>query len=352
MKSIFLSFLALSITIANVASAQSNLKRTERLDNERVINGVVVKADNGASTALLEISFKGAKGLITANKICGASLVSPRFVENGRVAWIPGDRNARWAITAAHCLLDRKQSAIPANNIKLIAGRLNKSQTDTGEERKVLAAISHENFQELRKALSHDVAILYLDEASKDPEIDRYSIALPRIEERELSYKAYLSLHTQGWGRTSVKATGKKSPVLLEANVPLVDWDVCKSAYDKIGATDQIEFNMLCAGSLYNGGDACKGDSGGPLMFRPESGSGLNMRINFSHPILLGVVSWSEACGRQDLYGVYASVTQFIGWFDEKVHQLNDCRKNADETKFSDCLKKANFTVNDQTSLK
>lgn len=64
-----------------------------------------------------------------------------------------------------------------------------------------------------------------------------------------------------GWGRT--RRRGGASSVLREARVPLVGEADCKKNY----RPELITSNMICAGNLGGGIDACRGDSGGTIEF-------------------------------------------------------------------------------------
>lgn len=337
MKLFTLSFLLISIMMPFPVKAEFKQSRAERSNRERVIDGVEVQAADGASTARITVDLGDFKNY------CGASLVSPLKQKDGSIAWRPSIPGARWAITAAHCILGPNSTAVSADKISLVAGRLNENIEDEGEKRHIWAAVMHENYKQLSHAISNDVALLYLDPPSKDESLKRKSIALPRIGERWLSNTPSLSVYVQGWGNTEPE--DKPSNRLLEAQVPLVEWDTCRKEYDKIGFRDQIEPNMLCAGFKYGGADSCRGDSGGPLIFRPKNGKGSNVKVHFSHPLLLGVVSWSEGCGRQDLYGVYASVSQFVGWFDTKVIEFFGCRSLHHERDVTECLEEYHFEI-------
>ena len=72
----------------------------------------------------------------------------------------------------------------------------------------------------------------------------------------------------------------------------------------------QITDDMLAAGVMGIGGkDACQGDSGGPLVV--DDGEG-----NF---VLAGVVSWGSGCADPNYPGLYARVSYFEEWINEKL---------------------------------
>ena len=78
-----------------------------------------------------------------------------------------------------------------------------------------------------------------------------------------------------GWG--SLKERGQGSKVLMEVQVPQVDFQTCKTSYRWLAE------GMICAGNMTHGGkDSCQGDSGGPLWTFDEQSqvSLLFIRIN------------------------------------------------------------------------
>ncbi|XP_060951649.1 complement factor I isoform X3 [Limanda limanda] len=97
-----------------------------------------------------------------------------------------------------------------------------------------------------------------------------------------------------GWGRTE---DGRDSPVLLWANVSLID--DCQRFYK-----DRFKPGMMCAGNLDGSVDSCQGDSGGPLVCEDELG----------RSYLWGIVSRRDKCGQPGFPGVYTQVAHYFEW--------------------------------------
>ena len=105
-----------------------------------------------------------------------------------------------------------------------------------------------------------------------------------------------------GWGRT----VGGRTPgadYLQEAKLTVKDFESCKQKNGYL--LPIVDASMLCAGE--NGKGGCQGDSGGPFVCE-EGGSF----------VLRGIVSWGHSLCRTDHYTVFARVSSFINWINEK----------------------------------
>ena len=95
----------------------------------------------------------------------------------------------------------------------------------------------------------------------------------------------------------------------MYVSVPLISNEKCIKPHTIYSSSD-ITSNMICAGGrVFDGGpigDACSGDSGGPLII-PKSNTD-------DTAMLVGIVSFGFRCGRSDAPGVYTRVTEYVSW--------------------------------------
>merc|ERR1711980_1553 len=104
-----------------------------------------------------------------------------------------------------------------------------------------------------------------------------------------------------GWGTTSFGGNRPTSGLLQEVDVKTMsNAECCGSKYRY--RCSQITNNMICAAR--DGHDSCQGDSGGPLITAESSGKYTQ----------IGVVSWGAGCAAVNAPGVYARVTDQLGW--------------------------------------
>lgn len=102
---------------------------------------------------------------------------------------------------------------------------------------------------------------------------------------------------------------GPSSSNLQYAQIPVVNNEKCKAVF---GQRTVIDDRILCAGWTTGEKDACKGDSGGPLMYGKSEGD--NVRY-----YEIGVVSYGFRCAEPGYPGVYTRVTNFIDWIQRNL---------------------------------
>lgn len=186
-------------------------------------------------------------------------------------------------VTAAHCAL-----ATPSINMRVVAGRSD-LRTPTGVVAQVADIWTHPSF--VAPSRGEDVSVLTLDQS-----LDFAPLGLAGPADGKL-YEPGTRATVFGWGHTT--PTGKPSPMLLSAVVPVVSDAECAHDYDGYRPN-----TMVCAGLSQGGVDACQGDSGGPLVAGDK---------------LIGVVSWGDGCARPESPGVYARVINYYDVLEPQI---------------------------------
>lgn len=144
----------------------------------------------------------------------------------------------------------------------------------------------------------YDIAILILERNLTDASPIGYG-PLETSQEREL--------YIAGWGDLYFQHN-KLSDQLMEARISRIPQSTCQQWGESFLSYGKITDAMLCAADLINGRDYCRGDSGGPLIARKGSDASL-----------VGVNSWSVACGNSKFPGVYTSIAATREWIDAVV---------------------------------
>ena len=113
-----------------------------------------------------------------------------------------------------------------------------------------------------------------------------------------------------GWGVTQKSNSNSLSEILQRASLQTEANLVCGQKYEQLFGFPIIQDNMLCAHSD-DGQDACRGDSGGPLIKEHPDDP--------SKDSVLGLVSWGEECGHEHYPGVYSRVSASHNWITDTV---------------------------------
>lgn len=128
-----------------------------------------------------------------------------------------------------------------------------------------------------------------------------------QVEKKTDRVKPGTMCYITGWGSSTFQ--GSKSQILMQAKMPIVEYNTCAKANQPLG--EVVDSLMLCAG--YGGNSrvsGCHGDSGGPLVCQDESGLWT----------LRGTVSWGDHyCKGGPTYSVFVRINSYVEWIKCKM---------------------------------
>jgi hypothetical protein len=205
-----------------------------------------------------------------------------------------------WVLTAAHCVYPEM-----VNRFKIRLGGRDLARDD-GVSFDIDRVVIHPRWNPKEGHHQfYDIALLRIvaDKPQLRPGVDptRPPTYAPIPIHRGPAPAEGQAVRASGWGKTHDVTLDRVSAVLLEAELNVVGRPRC-AATPGYGTTF-IHSDVVCAGSP--GRATCRGDSGGPIVFRDGS------------PVLVGVVSWgAHRCNGGDAPSVYTRVAAYADWID------------------------------------
>jgi len=199
-------------------------------------------------------------------------------------------------VTAAHCI--SKDGTV---DFDVVAGAHRQSEPVNGEQSvPAQRAIVHPNYG-TGTGQDNDIAVVKLARPIKfSPTIQ--PACLPAQGEK---IDDNVNGIVAGWGK--LREGGRNPEQLMQVIIPTISGATCKQLVSKTNPDTE-----LCGGFDQGQKDSCQGDSGGPYFFESKNGYTLH-----------GVVSWGAGCAQARTPGVYARVSHFADWIQEKVKELS-----------------------------
>jgi len=213
---------------------------------------------------------------------CGASLISSKHV-----------------LTAAHCA-DAFQVGMTVQIGDQCRGLFDNNCKQPYQERTIKKWIPHPQYKETLYTLTHDFAILTLEDESTMTPVELDMTGLSHTFTREKK-----NLWVAGYG--VLEQDGNVQPTQIKhVEKTFVEQRICAEVY--YGLSE----DMFCAadpgrdGDLADWEDSCQGDSGGPLLDKDNQ-------------LLIGVVSFGQGCASPGYPGVYARISDEANWIKDTV---------------------------------
>ncbi|XP_012287956.1 trypsin-1-like [Orussus abietinus] len=188
--------------------------------------------------------------------------------------------SAYWAVTSAHCTAGGTISSLT-----LLAGTTNR--LSGGALYRISRIVNHPLFDQ--RTHNNDIALLKVSVPFNFNDLV-HPIPLAYSGQTPTTGSAAM---VSGWGSFSTNSPAL-STYLQSVVIPVIDNSTCNKLLN-----GRITANMLCAGPLTGGKDACAGDGGGPLVVN-----------GFLH----GIVSWGVGCAQRNSPGVYTNVSALRLW--------------------------------------
>lgn len=204
--------------------------------------------------------------------------------------------NDTFVLTAAHCCyLDGN----PVTKMRIVAGVHNRAKKDHHwQERKVARCFIHPEYDGVKHF--NDIALLELEYPLSINERVRPALLPRQGEELNMELESSYYATVIGWGATE---TNKSSVVLLEAQVPIEDPQLC--------STIKRDYpRSICAGAAGIG--PCFFDSGGPLMVQKKDKQWYVFGLTIHGPEV------ESPCGKGV---IFAKTSSFIDWI--KTYSCN-----------------------------
>jgi secreted trypsin-like serine protease len=206
-----------------------------------------------------------------------------------------------WILTAAHCLIDQGRS-VAGRDYRIRLGVYNPRATE-GISYPIQQIFPHPDFDP--ETYAFDIALVQYDPRRAQQEGPVNSIARIALDPQGVAQRTItetMDVFAYGWGWTVARG-GQTTDHLRGVKMQLETRSACSRI---TGFTGLRQDAALCAGGD-DGEQACKGDSGGALVYYGDRDKVAKV---------IGVVSSGRKCGTRGEPSRYTRVAKVRGWID------------------------------------
>uniref|UniRef100_A0A3B4VNK3 Tryptase-2-like n=1 Tax=Seriola dumerili TaxID=41447 RepID=A0A3B4VNK3_SERDU len=168
----------------------------------------------------------------------------------------------------------------------------------------IYAIIPEPKYRAVGNGFVNDIALVKLKKKLTFSDSIR-PVTLPSVDD---TFGPSSECWITGWGNIGTGVPLPDPEVLQELKIPIVPNSVCKTQYPELNS------DMLCAGDMVGGKDACTGDYGGPLVCRAGSGF-----------VQVGIMSYGSpnGCALSGRPGVYTQVSKYLRFINDYIHHAS-----------------------------
>ncbi|XP_039979769.1 tryptase-2-like isoform X2 [Xiphias gladius] len=230
-------------------------------------------------------------------------MVHLNITSDSKIKWRCGGTilNEYWVLTAARCWDSRRNPDYRRSMVWVGAYQLRKGAVRYMGIKNV---ITHSRFQAVSSGFINDIALIHLKKKLIFSD-EVQPVSLPSVNN---NFGPSSECWITGWGNLG-KVPLQDPETLQELKIPILSEKDCKRWYSEITP------DMMCAGYINGGKDACDGDYGGPLVCRTAGGF-----------IQAGIMSNGnpDGCGLPGRPGIYTQVSKHLRFINDHIHQREE----------------------------
>lgn len=224
--------------------------------------------------------------------------------------------NARWVVTAAHCLVagESGEMTMKTRELKIAAGVDDLELPRGTNEHSVDAIIMQPGYD----GGVNDIALVRISDQFDLADDAIEPISLPLAINGDVEPALNTDIVVSGWGEFVEYESGTYPTVLRSTTLDVLAAPLSGDC----GSYDAADWNYryeICVGVVEGGRDTCQGDSGGPYATLGLDGDG-NGSVG---PTLVGVTSWGDGCADAGYPGFATRVSAYVDWMIPEVPSVS-----------------------------